>query len=204
MAKLEVDWEQAEKLFRAGNLSLSEIGARIGVSKVAIKKHMDKLGIKRDLTQAVRQEAKRQVAEQSVNDSVYGKHGKRRRALTDAEIVEAGGKLGAAVIDHHRRDIKAGREVCELLMGQLYEATSNIEQIEQAIHDETKDEAAAHRRQAMYRAVSLPSRAGVIRDLTSAMKNLQGLERVAFGLKDDDGDELPEYESRLKALANGG
>ena len=199
--KAPPDWEKAEGLYRAGHLSLSEIGARIGVSKVSVKKHMDKAGVTRDLTPAVRQATKRKVQEQAVNDAANGWHGKRAKALTDREIIESSALAGAQVVECHRRDVKAGRELCTLLVGELYQATTQIEEIEQAITEETADDQTGHRRAMMRRAVSLPSRAGVIRDLTSAMKNLHALERVAFGLDEKDAGDVPEYESELKRLA---
>lgn len=198
-----VDWEQAERLYRAGQLSLAEIGARIGVSKVSVKKHMDKAGIHRDLSAAVKQETKRKLAEQAANDSANGFHGKQAKALTEREIIEAGAQQGKQVVECHRRDVKAAREVCTLLIGELYQATTRLDEIESTIVAETADDGNAQRRIAMQRAVSLPSRAGVIRDLSAAMKNLQSLERVAFGLKEDEDAAQPDYESRLQALANG-
>jgi hypothetical protein len=193
------DWEKAEGLYRAGALSLAEISARIGVTKAGILKHMRKKGITRDLTKKVRQATKRKLAEAAVNDRVNGYHGKKAAAFTEQEIVEANSLVGKQVVECHRRDIKAGREVCTLLIGELYQATTRLDEIEQAIVEETQGDATGQRRALMRRAVSLPSRAGVIRDLTGAMKNLQALERVAFGL-DDKGDDIPEYETELKKL----
>lgn len=200
-AKKPPDWELAEKLYRAGQLSLTEIGIRIGgVSKVAVKKHMDKAGIKRDLEDDVRKAVKRKLAEDAVNDKVNGFHAKRRKPLTDRAIIEAGAQMGSAVVASHRRDIQFGRDVAGMLMSQLHEATERIVEIEEAIADEPDSTAAQRTRKAMMnRAVSLPTRAGVVRDLTTAMKNLQGLERVAFGLTDKT-DESPDYETELKRL----
>lgn len=194
------DWEKAEGLYRAGSLSLAEISGRVGVTKAGILKHMRKKGITRDLTPAVRQAAKRRIAEQAVNDTVNGHHGKQAKAFTDREIVDANAQLASMVIECHRRDIKAGREVCTLLIGELYQATTRLEEIEQAIDEETAGDGNGQRRALMRRAVSLPSRAGVIRDLSGALKNLQALERVAFSI-DDDGADTPEYEAELKKLA---
>lgn len=194
------DWELAESLYRAGHLSLAEIGSRVGVSKQAIDKRAKKLGWERDLTQQVRQAIKAKLTQQAVDDSVDGFHGKGRPS--PVEIVEAAAEQGAQVVQHHRRDIKAGRELCALLMGQLYEATTEREAIELAIMEETAGDPFPHRRRQMLNAVNLASRAGVIRDLATAMKSLQALERTAFGLKEEAGDEIPDYEKRLEALAN--
>lgn len=194
------DWEQAEKLYRAGQLSLSEIGGRIGVSKQAVIKRMRKAGITRDLTPAVRQATKRKIAEQAVTDSVDGFHSKRGNAVTEREIIESNAQLGSKVVECHRRDIKAGREVCALLLGELFQTTTQLDQVEQAILEETANDDSGQRRALMKRAVSLPSRAGVVRDLTAAMKNLQGLERIAFGLTEKT-DETPDYETELKRLS---
>lgn len=197
--KPTTDWEKVEGLYRAGQLSLAEIGARCGISKQAIDRKAKRLGWTRDLGDKVRQEVATKLARRAVDDAVDGHHAKAKRQHSEREIIEASAMVGAEVVECHRRDIKAGRELCTLLIGELYQATTHLEQIEQAIDEETRGDANGQRRALMRRAVSLPSRAGVIRDLTGAMKNLQALERVAFGLDEKD-DGIPEYEAELKRL----
>jgi hypothetical protein len=56
----------------------------------------------------------------------------------------------------------------------------------------------------MLRAVALPSRAGVIVNLSSALRTLVALERQAFNLGDaldgnDRAPEIPVTDDRLKA-----
>jgi hypothetical protein len=47
---------------------------------------------------------------------------------------------------------------------------------------------------AMLRAVSLPGRAAVMRDLAQATKTWVGLERQAFSIVEDDKDDKPKRE----------
>lgn len=200
-AKPATDWEKVEGLYRAGQLSLAEIGARCGISKQAIDRKAKKLGWTRDLGDRVRAEVKNKLARQAVDDAVDGHHARTKRQHSEREIIEASAMVGAQVVECHRRDIKAGRELCTLLIGELYQATTHLDQIDQAIVEETAEDTSNQRRAMMRRAVALPSRAGVIRDLTGAMKNLQALERIAFALDEKD-DGIPEYESELKRLSS--
>lgn len=53
----------------------------------------------------------------------------------------------------------------------------------------------------MLKAISLPSHAGVLRDLSTALKNLVPLERQAYNIKDEL-EQGSTYEQRLIQLAN--
>lgn len=63
---------------------------------------------------------------------------------------------------------------------------------------ETKGDETSRRRTQLMRLVSLASHAGVLRDLSAAMKNLIPLERQAYNLDEQEHEE--PYEERLKRL----
>lgn len=86
----------------------------------------------------------------------------------------------------------------ETLVTELQEATENRDDIEDAIEEETRGDQNGKRRAMMLRAVSLSSRSGVILNLSSAMKNLVGLERQAFNLNNGGGadDDLAKTENK--------
>lgn len=77
-------------------------------------------------------------------------------------------------------------------MQELIDEADHIHDIEQAIDEDTKSDRDGKRKAAMLKAVSLPTRAGVMRDLSVALKNLIPLERQAFNL--DEKDKGPPIE----------
>jgi hypothetical protein len=82
----------------------------------------------------------------------------------------------------HRTSIGRAQRLVKALFGELEEATENRDEIDEAIEAERRDEDKGKRRAMMLRAVALPSRSGVIVNLSGALKTLVALERQAFGL----------------------
>ena len=174
-----VDWEAVEREYRAGQLSVREIGRMFDVSHTAIEKKAKANGWTRDLAKKVRAEvANRLVAKEVTN-------GNAREAVETAVL------RGVEVIGQHRSDIGRARKACSALVAELEEATANRDQIEAAIEQETEGDNSGKRRAMMLRAVSLPSRATTISNLSVALKNLVTLERQAFNL-----NESPEDPNR--------
>lgn len=187
----KADWETIEREYRAGQLSIREIERQFGVSDTAIKKRAKKHGWSRDLAARVRQKAEEKLAVEAAGGS----------GNVDAqEIVEKAAERAAEVVREHRTDIKAARILVQRLLGELLAATSHPGEMEAMIETDTAGGRDQKRRNALMRAVSLPSRAGVIRDLSAALKNLIPLERQAFSL--DDKEKGPQdhapLEERLK------
>lgn len=171
------DWEAIEREYRAGQLSVSEIGRQYGVSHTAINKRAKKEGWKRDLSAKVRQE----VSARLVSDAVS--------ATNAREAVDLAAARGVEIVRQHRRDIARGRDLTLRLLDELDATTTNVGELEEMISEETADDQSPKRRDAMMKAVSLPSRAGVIKDLSTAAKAWVALERQAFGLDEDDAGE---------------
>lgn len=165
-----VDWEAIEREYRAGQLSVSEIGRQHGVSHTAINKRAKRYSWTRNLAERVRQE----VSTQLVSDEVSAK--------TDRETIKVVAARVVQVVREHRDDIATARRIVRSFFGELEVESAAIEDIEAAIIDETADDKTGHRRAAMLRAVSLPTRAGVVKDLAMALKSLIPMEREAFGL----------------------
>ncbi|WP_448206480.1 hypothetical protein [Azospirillum sp. sgz302134] len=171
------DWEAIEREYRAGQLSVSEIGRQYGVSHTAINKKAKSQGWTRNLAERVREE----VSARLVSDGVS--------AANARETVELAAARGVEIVRSHRQDIASGRKMVSLLMKELETATVHIDDIEEVIEEETADDSNGKRRAMMQMAVALPSRAKTIASLSMAMKNLIGLERQAFNLSDGPDDE---------------
>jgi hypothetical protein len=117
-------------------------------------------------------------------------------ADTDADVVEANAEAQAAVMGLHRRDARAHRLMIGRLLAELDHTTSHLEDIEAEIWKETAGDRSGQRRAMMLRAVSLPSRAGVMRDLATAATKVVNIERQAFGIVEPDPNRLPGGEAR--------
>ena len=172
------DWEAIEREYRAGQLSVREIARLHGVSHTAINKKAKAQSWTQNLAQRVREE----VSTRLVSDEVSSANAR--------EAIDAAAARAVDVIRSHRRGISTALDLVGKLMAELTEGTEERYEIEEEIEEETKADRNPKRRNAMLRAVALPSRASVIMSLSSAMKNLVTLERQAFNLGsgDDGGD----------------
>jgi hypothetical protein len=166
MARSSADWESVEREYRAGQLSVREIGRLHGVSHTAIAKCARKEGWTRDLAARVREE----VATRLVSSEVAAE-----QAVDDAAT------RVIALVREHRQDIRSARQLVATLVAELQDASDNISEIEDAIEAEPD----SNRRRMMQKAVTLPARASVIASLSTALKNLVGLERQAFNMDSD-------------------
>lgn len=195
MTPKQPDWEAIERAYRAGALSIRTIAERFGVSDTAIRKKAKALNWARDLSDQVRKEVRSKL----VRGEVRNRQG--ANCEPDAEIIEEAAEEGAQVVRSHRRDIRKATSLANLLMDDLLTTIQRREEIEDEIERETADDESSFRRSSMLAAVALPSNAKTLFQLSSAMKNLQVLERTAFGLDDKeqskDADELSQLMDEL-------
>jgi transposase-like protein len=191
----QIDWEAIDKEVVANQLSLKEIARQHDISDTAIRKRMKERGIKRNLAKKVRDKVRENLVRAEVRDP----------NATDDQVEDAAVKRGTAVLTLHRQDVAKSQGLVQLFQTQLQEAATKRDEIEETIIDETKSEegkADQKRRNMMLKAVSLPTHAGVLRDLSIAQKNLIYLERQAFNL-DDHGGDGDTIEDRLKRIVEG-
>lgn len=194
MAK-QVDWEAVEREFRAGQLSVSEIGRHYGVSHTAINKRARKGGWKRDLSEQVRKEVSARLVSPEVS------------AANAQEAVETAAARGVALVRSHQASLGRANRIAEKLMAELDTGTDHNEAIEAEIWADTAADTNTQRRTSMLRAVSLSSRAATLRELSQTLKNLIPLERQAFNLDASAGIDDPATKGDVaSALAklNGG
>lgn len=197
------DWEAIEREYRAGQLSVREIASRHSINASTISRRAKRDGWERDLTDQVRQRAKAKATESAGQYATQHatQHERNSSNARDDEIVEAAAERGAEVINLHRRDVRQGRETVEMMLAELRTEcqTPGLEQMaEQHIEAEGAGQQQAN---AIRKAVSLPARAGVMRDLSQSMQRLIALERQAFNLDEDGSGE--SYEDQLRRLMDG-
>lgn len=195
MSTKQPDWEAIERAYRAGSLSIRTIAERQGVSDTAIRKKAKALGWARDLSDQVRKEVRSKLVRGEVRND------QGANCELDAEIIEEAAEEGARVVRSHRRDIRKATNLANLLMDDLLSTIQRREEIEEDIEAETSEDNNGMRRASMLAAVSLPSNSKTLFQLSSAMKNLQVLERQAYSLdekeKTDEADELSKMMDEL-------
>jgi len=172
------DWEAIEREFRAGQLSVREIGRQHGVSHVAINKKAKVEGWARDLAKQVRREVTNRLVTTEVTSA------------NAEEAVDTAAARGVELVRQHRKSLGRAQVIIEKLLGELERGTDNLEDIEEAIEEETAGDKNTKRRNMMLKAVSLPQRAQTAAALSVTLKNVIPLERQAFNL-DEKGDADP-------------
>lgn len=193
--KTKTDWEAIERSYRAGVLSIREIAKQSGVTDGAIRKKAKgdiAKGVaawERDLTDKVAAKVRNDLVRTQVR-TLHAQDAVR----TEREIVESAAATVVQVVREHRRDISNGRSIVSMLLGQLTGVAATRDELEGIIDEETAADVNLVRRNQLKRAVSLPAHAGVLRDLSAAMKNLIPLERQAFNIS-DGADEPPAEET---------
>lgn len=199
MTTKQPDWEAIERAYRAGALSIRTIAERNGISDTAIRKKAKASGWARDLSEQVRKEVRNKLVRGEVREEQCA------NPERDAEIVEEAAEEGARVVRSHRRDIRKATNLANLLMDDLLRTIGKREEIEDSIEAETADDTNGMRRATMLSAVALPSNAKTLFQLSSAMKNLQVLERQAYSLdekeKTDDSEDLSKLMDELSKEA---
>ena len=191
--KAKYPWDTIYKEYRTATYSDAELARRHGCSRKAIQKRVAKEGWTRDISKAVGEIVRAKLIKEDakVAGTVAG-----RNAGDETEQVELAAETRTNVVKLHRKDVAKSQSLVQLFQGQLYEAATKRDEIEETIVDETKSEegkAEQKRRNMMLKAVSLPAHAGVLRDLSVAQKNLIYLERQAYNLDDTDGsDDAPD------------
>jgi len=113
-ARNEVDWENVERHYRAGLLSIRQLGKQSGVSAPAILKKAKKEGWTRDLTTKVREAVNTQL----VNAEVNAEDAETKKR-TEREIVQQAAATIVQIVREHRKDIAKARAAVERMLGLL-------------------------------------------------------------------------------------
>jgi hypothetical protein len=176
-----VDWKKIERLYRAGVLSVREIAREFNMVEGTIRYHANKKGWKRDLSHEARQAYRQKTVENLAKVFDSKELGKQLDNITDEEIIEEAAKTQIEVVRQHQRTLGQGHQLTMRLLRELEDTTAHMGELQELITSEY----APQRREAVRRAISLPSRATTLRDLAAASRLWVTLERQAFNILDD-------------------
>jgi hypothetical protein len=196
--KKVIDWEAIERDYRAGVLSIREIAKQHAITDKAIRNKAKEREWQRDLTDKVNARVKNDLVRAEVRTLNADE-----KARTEREIVEGAAATVVQVVREHRKGIASGRQIVDLLMGQLVDVAGQRDEFEEMIELETAQDKTAERRAKLMKAVSIPSHASTVRDLSTAMKNLVCLERQAFNIKDESTPDATDVVAALLNQING-
>lgn len=171
------DWELAEREYRTGHLTCSQIARMIGVDESAVRQRARRHGWSRDLTEDVRKRIRDDLARAD-----------QPKTTDDETVIALAARRGVEVIRSHYKTLSHGHALVNRLMAELEESTVHRAIIAEEIEAETAGDKAPTRRQMMQKAVALPGRAAVMRDLAGALGRIIPLERQAFNLDAPEGD----------------
>ncbi|MFA9287672.1 hypothetical protein ACCQ08_23025 [Comamonas sp. SY3] len=186
-ARQAVDWERIELDYRAGIKSLREIAEGSGTSHVNIAKRAKKLGWTRDLSAKIQSKADALVNAALVNTPVNN-----ASPAAERETVEAAASTQASVRLAERADIQRSRSICMGLMAELEQQSVNPKLMAEVVAilrgtpaEEMTKEQRSKLAEAASKAASLSSRSSTMRSLSESLRILVGLERQAYGIKEE-------------------
>ncbi|EOB3109143.1 hypothetical protein ACIJH7_001082 [Yersinia enterocolitica] len=188
------DWEAIESAYRAGLMSIREIASQHGITHGAINKRAKRDGWERDLKAKIKAKADALVSKREVSTQVS-----TEKALSERILIEANAEVIANVRMEHRGDIRRAREITNALFDELGAECADIESLRklgELMLD--PDENGRNRLNEVYQSIiALPERVKAVKALSDAMKNLIGLERQAYDIGEDKGDNVVSKLSDL-------
>jgi len=192
MARKSIDWDAVGREYRAGMLSVREIARQHGIDDRSIRKHAKKEGWSRDLGEKVRAKVRSEMVRAEV----------RKPDAPEAEVIEMAAQRGVQVLREHRKDIGRGRKLVEAMFTELEDQTENRALLTELVGSHLEDVGASEQaKRVAQKAISLPGRAGTLRDLTQSLQRLVILERQAFNLDDErPADPFTEFYSKIDGL----
>jgi hypothetical protein len=178
-----IDWVSVELEYRAGLMTLKDIGSRYGVSDVGIIKRARQYGWTRSLQAKIEQERENRL--NVVMAQVKQAEGAVISYPLERQTIEINAQMQADIILSHRRDINSLRlTVAEMAndLGDLGDRriklfVDSIRAGSLKAGDEVKVLAGA-----LEAAIALPQRSSIAVKLVTALSTLVDKERQAFGI----------------------
>ncbi|BAP28872.1 putative terminase small subunit [Edwardsiella phage GF-2] len=181
------DWEAIESAYRAGVLSLREIAAQHSITEGAIRKRAKRDDWSRDISAKIKERADDLVRKAEVRKQV-----RTENALSERVLIESSAEVIAQVRMEHRGDIRRAREIANALFDELAAECADVDSLHklgELMLD--PDENGKDKLNEIYHAIiGMPERVKSMKALSETLKNLIGLEREAYSIKEDEPDSV--------------
>lgn len=177
------DWEAIESAYRAGVLSLREIAAQHSITEGAIRKRAKRDDWSRDISAKIKERADDLVRKAEVRKQV-----RTENALSERVLIESSAEVIAQVRMEHRGDIRRAREIANALFDELAAECADIDSLRKLGELMlAPDENGKDKLNEIYHAIiGMPERVKSMKALSETLKNLIGLEREAYSIKEDE------------------
>lgn len=178
------DYDYATAQYRAGVKTIAEIADEIGVTRATLFDYISKNNIVQDLGQAIRDKTTEILA-----GDVIDANG--RMPTKQEDIIAINATLQASIIRSHRSDIDRFRRLAMALLNELEGMTTYqdvFEDLGEALRS-PDDKGNDKLNDAYKKVISLPGRTDTFKKLGDTLKILIGLERQAFGMREDYEDD---------------
>lgn len=174
----DVLWEEVERDYRAGMLSVTMIAKKYMVDRSTVKRRAAKYGWQRDLSERVQARVKAQLSHKDV-PSMSSQE-------TEEDIIATSAAVGVQVVLSHREDIAKYRDIVTTFGEKLSRhLTEGIKALNKDGDLVTED-------------VSLDYVAKSLNAATAALEKLIKLERQAFNL--DEGEKQQDAQQQVQDL----
>ncbi|WP_392562501.1 hypothetical protein RHO12_03195 [Orbus sturtevantii] len=196
------DWEAIESAYRAGVMSLREMGNKYNISEGAIRKRAKRDYWVRDLSEKIKSKSDDLVRKIEVRNKV-----RAESVLNDRILIEANAEVIANVKMEQRGDIKKAKGIANALFDELGSECVDIESFRKLGELLlSPDQNGKDKLNDIYMAViSMPERVKSIKALSETLKNLITLERQAYNIDDqpkgNSTDQLSDLMDKLSQEA---
>ena len=154
-----IDWEKVEFDYRAGILSLREIGAKYGCSDTAVRKKAKREAWERDLSAKIESKVRAELVRAEVRAEV-----RAASKASERELIESNAQAILSIRLSHRADISRAKKLVSKL----------FHEVEKATVVDGQDHPAE--------VLTIPQRVDCVRKLTDSAKTLITLEREAWSI----------------------
>ena len=190
-----MDWDAVERDYRTGKFTTRELGAKHGVSHVAIHNRAKSKQWQQDLTEHIRQATNAKLTAALVNKEVNTSY----QAVN--AVVEIAAEVNAQIIQKHRAGLQRLTEVKETLLRQVEQAAINLPELAEVIEmvrnpDENGQDKA---NDALKKALSRTALVDDLKKLAEIDERVRKGEREAHNIGDGQGD-APGAERKKRVL----
>jgi hypothetical protein len=188
-----VDWDAVDRDYRAGNLTVRELATKHGTNHATIVRRAKRLGLTRDLSEAVREATNARLIAETITKEVTKSH----HEVTNTVLAAA--EVNAQVVMGHRQELSQARALANALLAELQQAALTADDLEMLAEilagEGAKPADLAKARNAVARTLGLGGRVTSIRALGETFVRLQAAERVAYGI-----EQVPKVtEDRMRS-----